>query len=97
MDTTWIIAIAALSLLAIAATIGALVAPHAPRMPLDPTRFRRLSDRHEQGERDRVELRRAQAELEARIEHQLDAPGNGLAPQAGPPVRVGAHPRPRHA
>ncbi|WAC66786.1 hypothetical protein OVA14_03165 [Agrococcus sp. SL85] len=92
MDTIWLLIIAPLVILAIAATLGALVGEQAPRVPVDPWLLRGLRDRHEVAELDRAERERARAILEAQLEHELDARGNGLVPVAlqpriAPPAR----------
>lgn len=88
MDTIWLLIIAPLVILAIIATVGALVGERAPSVPVDPWRLRGLRDRHEIAELDRAERERARAVLEAQLEHELDAPGNGLVPAALQPRSI---------
>ncbi|WP_404312049.1 hypothetical protein LG314_12205 [Agrococcus terreus] len=97
MDTIWLLIIAPLVILAIIATVGALVGERAPSVPVDPWRLRGLRDRHEVAELDRLERERARAILEAQLEHELDAPGNGLVPASLQPRGHRAAPRTRTA
>jgi hypothetical protein len=55
--------------------------PGTPRFATDPERVARLRDVV-----DDREARRLAHETEERIAHQLDAPGNGLAPQLAQPA-----------
>lgn len=81
MDIIWLVILIALGVAATAGTVTALVQQRAPRTPTDPLRLPELRDR----EMDR-EARRLAASIEDRIAHNLDAPGNGLAPQMQRPV-----------
>lgn len=78
MEALWIILLIALAIGAVAGTIDALLRQRAPRTPVDPERLARLRERVED-----TDARRIAAEVEERIAHRLDAPGNGLAPQMG--------------
>lgn len=86
MNTTWLVILLVPAALAVVGTLVALLRQRAPRLATDPERVARLrdavADRH---------ARRLAIETEERIAHQLDAPGNGLAPQLTQP----AGPRPQ--
>lgn len=96
MDTIWLLIIAPLVILAIIATVGALVGERAPSVPVDPWRLRGLRDRHESAELDRLERERARAILEAQLAHEPDA-GDGPVPASLQPRGHRAAPRTRTA
>jgi hypothetical protein len=86
MNTTFLFILLAFGAVALVGTLVALLRQRAPRVADDPERLAQLRDLT-----DDREARRLAIETEERIAHQLDAPGNGLAPQLTQP----AGPRPK--